>query len=49
MTMINLEGFNTQVAPMDAITEVLEDWDNGFVSGIEALRIIKAVTYEWNH
>jgi hypothetical protein len=47
MPVIDLSGFDTQLAPMDAIAEALNDYHNGFTSSIETLGIISAITTEW--
>ena len=47
MPIINLDGFDTQLDPMGAVCAVLKDWEDGFLSGIEALRIVNAVATEW--
>ena len=47
MATINLEGFNTQVAPMKAIDEVLRDYYEGCVNAKEAMEYINAINCEW--
>lgn len=47
MPTINLDGFNTQVAPMKAVDEVLRDYYEGCVSAREAMEYINAINCEW--
>jgi hypothetical protein len=49
MPKIDLTDLDTQIAPMEAISQILKDFHGGFTSSIETLEIINAVTYEWNH
>ena len=49
MVHINLEGFDTQLEPMKAIAEVMDDWNEGFVNPREALGIVYAITCEWRY
>lgn len=49
MPTINLEGFDTQSAPMKAITEVVKDYFECSVSSREAMNYIFAICEEWNH
>lgn len=44
---INLDGFNTQSAPMDAIEEIVRDVDEGFVNPLVAINYIRSVCIEW--
>lgn len=44
---INLEGLNTQTAPVDAIAEIVEDVKGGFVNPLTALNYIEAIIIEW--
>lgn len=47
MPTIDLNGFNTQLAPMAAIAEVLNDYHGGFTNSVETVSIITAITTEW--
>lgn len=47
MPTIDMTGLNTQQAPMDAISEVLNDYHGGFINAMEAMGIINAVATEW--
>lgn len=47
MPVIDMTGLDTQRAPMDAISEVLNDYHGNFINSVEALGIINAVAVEW--
>lgn len=47
MPVIDLAGFDTQVAPMGAIAEVLNDYHGGFTNSVETLSIVNAIVAEW--
>lgn len=47
MAAIDMSGFDTQTAPIDAIISVLEDYSNGFTNSIETIGIINAIATEW--
>lgn len=49
MPAIDMTGLNTQVAPMKAIDEVLNDYAGGFINSKEALGIIDAINCEWKY
>lgn len=49
MPVIDMTGFDTQLAPMKAIDEVLTDLDGGFINNKEALGIINAIVCEWKY
>lgn len=49
MPTINLSGFNTQVAPMKAIDEILRDYYEGSVNSREAMEYINAINCEWKY
>lgn len=49
MPTIDLKGFDTQLAPMAAIAEVLNDFHGGFTTSVETVAIINAITIEWSH
>jgi hypothetical protein len=49
MPTINLEGFDTQLAPMKAIDEVLRDYYEGSVNAKEAMEYINAINCEWKY
>ena len=49
MPVLNMDGWDTQAKPMAAVGEVMQDYADGMLSGIEALRMIDAINYEWNH
>lgn len=45
--VIDMAGFDTQRAPMDAIESVLNDYHEGFTNSVETIAIISAITTEW--
>lgn len=47
MPVIDMNGLDTQRAPMEAIFEILNDYHGGFVNAVETLSIINAVAVEW--
>lgn len=49
MPVIDMTGLDTQLAPMKAIDEVLNDYAGGFINGKEALGIIDAINCEWKY
>lgn len=44
---INLAGFDTQTAPVDAIAEIVNDVKEGFVNPLLAISYIDAIIIEW--
>lgn len=46
--IISMEGFNTQLDPMAAIGMLLEEYEEGFISGIEFISGVKAINTEWS-
>ncbi len=49
MPAIDMTGLDTQIAPMKAIGEVLNDYAGGFINGKEALGLIDAISCEWKY
>lgn len=49
MPVLDLAGLDTQSAPMDAIAEVLNDYNNGFTNSVETLSIVNAIVTEWRY
>jgi hypothetical protein len=49
MTYIDLRGFDTQSAPMDAIAEIVDDTLNNYIDPKTAINYIYAVVCEWRH
>lgn len=49
MPVLDMTGLNTQTAPMDAIAEVLNDYNNGFTNSVETLSIVNAIVTEWRY
>lgn len=47
MPVIDMTGFDAQTAPMDAIAEVLNDYNGGFTNSVETLAIVNAIVTEW--
>lgn len=47
--IINLEGFDTQLAPMKAIDEILRDYYDGSINSKEAISYINAINCEWKY
>lgn len=47
MPVIDMSGFDTQRAPMDAIESVLNDYNGGFTNSVETLAIVNAIVTEW--
>lgn len=45
--ILNMTGFDTQSDAMSAIDMVVEDYQNGFMSGIEFITAVKAINIEW--
>ena len=44
---VNLKGFDTQSAPMEAIAEVTKDCLDNFISPKMAIAYINAIVCEW--
>jgi hypothetical protein len=44
---IDLKGFDTQLAPMAAIEEIVKDCEDKFISPKMAIAYINAVVHEW--
>ena len=44
-----MSGFDTQSDAMAAIDMLVQDHENGFISGIEFIMGVKAVNIEWHH
>ena len=49
MPALDMTGLDTQTAPMDAIAEVLNDYNGGFTNAIEAVALVNAITTEWRY
>ena len=49
MPVIDMTGLNTQQAPMKAIDDILKEYHQGVLSGIEALNIISVISIEYHH
>lgn len=47
MPVIDMSGLDTQQAPMNAIAEVLNDYNGGFTNSVETLSIVNAIVSEW--
>ena len=47
MPVIDMAGFDTQLAPMSAIAEVLNDYNGGFTNSKETVAVIEAIVTEW--
>lgn len=45
--IIDMSGFDTQQDAMAAIDMLVEDYEGGFISGIEFIMGVKAVNVEW--
>lgn len=48
MPVIDMSGLDTQSAPMKAIDNILKEYHQGFLSGIETLNAITAISIEWH-
>jgi hypothetical protein len=46
--ILEMTDFKTQSDPMAAIDMVLEEYENGFISGIELIHAVKAINTEWH-
>ena len=46
--ILEMSDFKTQSDPMSAIDMVLEEYENGFMSGIELIHAVKAINTEWH-
>lgn len=46
--ILSMEGFKTQSDPMAAIDMLIEEYDNGFISGVELITGVKAINNEWS-
>lgn len=46
--ILDMSGLNTQTDAMNAIGMFIEDYENGFMSGIEFITGIKTVHTEWS-
>lgn len=49
MPVLDMSGFDTQQAPMKAIDDVLKEYSQGFLSGVETLNAITAISIEYHH
>lgn len=49
MPALDMSGFDTQLAPMKAIDDVLKEYHQGFLSGPETLNAITAISIEYHH
>lgn len=47
MPIIDMAGLDTQTAPMEAISSVLQDYHEGHINSVETLVIIGAIVTEW--
>lgn len=47
MPVLDMAGFDTQTAPMDAIAEVLNDYNGGFTNALETVALVNAIVTEW--
>lgn len=47
--ILDMSGFDTQADPMAAIDMLIQDYEQGFISGIELIMGVKAVNIEWHH
>lgn len=47
MPILEMSGFDTQHDAMAAIDMVVEDYEGGFISGIEFIHAVKAINVEW--
>ena len=47
MPIVDLKGFDTQLSPMAAITEIINDNLNGYVDAKTAVSYINAICCEW--
>jgi hypothetical protein len=47
MPALDMTGLDTQGDAMAAIDMMVEDYDNGFISGIELIHAVKAINTEW--
>ena len=46
--VLDMEGLDTQADAMAAIGMLIDDYDAGFMSGIEFITAVKAVSVEWS-
>ena len=46
--ILDMSSFDTQSDAMAAIDMLVEDYDNGMISGIEFIVGVKAVNTEWS-
>ncbi len=42
-----MSGLDTQTQAMEAIDMFVEDYENGFISGMELIMGVKAIHQEW--
>ena len=49
MASIDMTGLDTQRAPMKAVDDILKEYHQGFLSGIETLNAITAISIEYHH
>jgi hypothetical protein len=47
--VIDTTGLDTQLAPMKAVDDILKEYHQGVLSGIEALNIISVISIEYHH
>ena len=47
MPVLDLADFDTQAAPMNAIAEVLNDYNGGFTNALETVALVNAIVTEW--
>ena len=49
LATIDMAGFDTQQEPMNAIAEVLNDYNGGFTNAMETVSIVNAIVSEWRY
>lgn len=47
MAFVNLKGWDTQLDPMAAIEEILQDCHEGHINAKMAIQYLSAITHEW--
>ena len=45
--ILDMTGLDTQTKAMEAIEMFIEDYNNGFISGMELIMGVKAIHQEW--
>lgn len=46
--VLDMDGFDTQAYAMGAIEMLIGDYDAGFLSSVEFITAVKAVSTEWS-